>query len=249
MIEVRDVAGGRDLARPRPAARVPATSGGRARRRPRRPPDRATGRGPGQRGPGALPGPPPRVRAFRGQSVAQGADGARQGAASSRARARIDLRPPARAMTHDLVVRNIGTLITPRRPGLRLGSELAAGRARSWPPPWSRRRAGSRYVGPESLPRPDDIPPPRAASSTPAARPSLPGFVDAHTHLAFAGDRDERDPPAAGRRDATRRSRRRAAASCARVAATRAAARGRRSALLRARASTRCCCAGRPPRR
>src|SRR4029079_14474793 len=45
------------------------------------------------------------------------------------------------------------------------------------------------YVGPESLLRPDDIPP-GAPILDADGSVVLPGFVDAHTHLAFAGDRD-----------------------------------------------------------
>ena len=76
----------------------------------------------------------------------------------------------------------------------------------------------------------------------------VPGFVDAHTHLAFAGDRD----------DEIRR--RLAGASYEEIAAagggivrtveaTRAASRRGAGGPRRRRGSTRCCCAARPPPR
>jgi imidazolonepropionase len=91
-------------------------------------------------------------------------------------------------MTNDLVVRDIGMLITPTGRAPRLGAELGAVReiARAAVVAQGGRLT---YVGPESLLRPDDVP--RGAPILDAGGAVvIPGFVDAHTHLAFAGDRD-----------------------------------------------------------
>ncbi len=91
-------------------------------------------------------------------------------------------------MTRDLVVRNIGRLITPTGRAPRLGSEL--GTVREIPAAALVAQDGRiTYVGPESMLRPDDIPPDAPILDVDGAV-VLPGFVDAHTHLAFAGDRD-----------------------------------------------------------
>jgi imidazolonepropionase len=91
-------------------------------------------------------------------------------------------------MTNDLVVRDIGMLVTPAGRAPRLGPELGAVReiARA---AVVARDGRLTYVGPESLLRPDDIPP-GAPILDAGGAVVLPGFVDAHTHLAFAGDRD-----------------------------------------------------------
>jgi len=91
-------------------------------------------------------------------------------------------------MTNDLVVRDIGMLITPTGRAPRLGPELGAVReiARA---AVVARDGRLTYVGPESLLRKDDIPP-GAPILDAGGAVVLPGFVDAHTHLAFAGDRD-----------------------------------------------------------
>ena len=91
-------------------------------------------------------------------------------------------------MTNDLVVRDIGMLITPTGRAPRLGAELGAVReiARAAVVAQGGRLT---YVGPESLLRPDDIPP-GAPILDAGGAVVIPGFVDAHTHLAFAGDRD-----------------------------------------------------------
>jgi imidazolonepropionase len=135
-------------------------------------------------------------------------------------------------MTHDLVVRNIGTLITPAGRAPRLGSELAA--VREIPAAALVAQEGRiTYVGPESLLRPDDIPP-RAPILDAGGAVVLPGFVDAHTHLAFAGDRDgEIRQRLAG---ATYKEIAAAGGGIVRtVAATRAADRDTLASLLRAR--------------
>ncbi len=91
-------------------------------------------------------------------------------------------------MTNDLVVRGIGMLVTPAGRAPRLGPELGAVReiARA---AVVARDGRLTYVGPESLLRPDDVPP-GAPILDAGGAVVLPGFVDAHTHLAFAGDRD-----------------------------------------------------------
>ncbi len=91
-------------------------------------------------------------------------------------------------MTRDLVVRNIGKLITPAGRAPRLGSELGAVREIDTAALVAQ-DGRIKYVGPESLLRPDDISP-GAPILDAGGAVVLPGFVDAHTHLAFAGDRD-----------------------------------------------------------
>jgi imidazolonepropionase len=91
-------------------------------------------------------------------------------------------------MTGDLVVRNIGALVTPMGPAPRRGSDLGA--VRETPRAALVARAGRiAYAGPEAELPAAAIP---AGSETLDARGALivPGFVDAHTHLAYAGDRD-----------------------------------------------------------
>jgi imidazolonepropionase len=91
-------------------------------------------------------------------------------------------------MTSDLVVRNIGRLITPAGGAPRLGSDLGAVREID-AAALVAQEGRITYVGPESRLRPDDIPAsaPRLDAEGAVV---LPGFVDAHTHLVFAGDRD-----------------------------------------------------------
>jgi imidazolonepropionase len=90
----------------------------------------------------------------------------------------------------DLVIRNIGLLATLRGPRPRTGAALRdLGLVRNA----AVAAAGDRivFVGPEA----DLAAGVRTASHTVEfdARGAavIPGFVDAHTHLAFAGDRDE----------------------------------------------------------
>jgi imidazolonepropionase len=88
----------------------------------------------------------------------------------------------------DLVVTNIGTLITPAGPAPRRGAELGAVRetARA-----AIVAAGGRiaYAGPEAE-MPAGAVPAGATRLDAAGAAVVPGFVDAHTHLAYAGDRD-----------------------------------------------------------
>jgi imidazolonepropionase len=93
-------------------------------------------------------------------------------------------------MNGDLLIRNIGTLATLRGPVPRVGAALrdlglvesAALAAR-----------GGRIVfaGPESELPPELTAGPPVPTIDAVGAVVLPGFVDAHTHLAFAGDRDD----------------------------------------------------------
>jgi imidazolonepropionase len=92
-------------------------------------------------------------------------------------------------MTGHLVVRNIGALVTPVGPAPRRGADLGA--VREIPRAALVATGGHiTYVGPES-----DLPasavPADAARLDAAGAVVVPGFVDAHTHLAYAGDRDD----------------------------------------------------------
>ena len=91
-------------------------------------------------------------------------------------------------MGGDLVVTNIGTLVTPVGPAPRRGSELGAVRevARAAIVAAAGRIA---YAGAEAR-MPADVIPARAARLDAGGAAVVPGFVDAHTHLAYAGDRD-----------------------------------------------------------
>ena len=76
-------------------------------------------------------------------------------------------------------------------------------------------------------------------SSTPAGCTVVPGFVDPHTHLVFAGDRRDELRAPAGRRD-LRRDRRRAAAASSRPSPRRAPPARRAGRRAPARGSPRC---------
>jgi imidazolonepropionase len=135
-------------------------------------------------------------------------------------------------MSGDLVVRNIGLLVTPVGPAPRRRADLGA--VREVPRAAVVARGGRlAYVGPEDA---------LAADAIPAGAPVLdaggavavPGFVDAHTHLAYAGDRDDE----IRRRLAGASYREIAAAGggiVRSVAATRAASTGELASLLGAR--------------
>jgi imidazolonepropionase len=91
-------------------------------------------------------------------------------------------------MSSDIAVRNIGVLVTPTGPAPRLGADLGAVRE------ITRAAVAVRdgrlvYVGPESELRPDAVPAGTAVLDADGAV-VVPGFVDAHTHIAYAGDRD-----------------------------------------------------------
>jgi imidazolonepropionase len=88
----------------------------------------------------------------------------------------------------DLVVTNIGALVTPVGPAPRRGAELAA--VREAPRAAIVAAAGRIvYAGPEAA-MPASVVPAGAARFDAAQAAVVPGFVDAHTHLAYAGDRD-----------------------------------------------------------
>jgi len=90
----------------------------------------------------------------------------------------------------DLVVRNVGRLATLAGPVPRVGAAL-----RDLAPVDSAAVAAHRgrivYVGPESGLSAAVTPEPTAVVLDVEGAAVVPGFVDSHTHLAFAGDRDE----------------------------------------------------------
>ncbi len=88
--------------------------------------------------------------------------------------------------THDLVVRNIGRLATLAGPAPRLGPALGdLGLVENAAVAVTDGRIT--FAG-----RASDLPPAPAARTIDARGAAvLPGFVDAHTHVVFAGDRDE----------------------------------------------------------
>ena len=90
----------------------------------------------------------------------------------------------------DLVVRNVGRLATLAGPVPRVGAAL-----RDLAPVDSAALAAHRgrivYVGPESGLSAAVTPEPMAVVLDVEGAAVVPGFVDSHTHLAFAGDRDE----------------------------------------------------------
>ena len=87
---------------------------------------------------------------------------------------------------HDLVVRNIGSLATLAGPAPRLGAAMGdLGIVENAAIAVTDGRIA--FAGPAA-----DLPAAAAARTVDARGAAvLPGFVDAHTHLAFAGDRDE----------------------------------------------------------
>ena len=78
---------------------------------------------------------------------------------------------------------------------------------------------------------------PPTSASTPAGRCVIPGFVDSHTHLVFAGDRARRVRRADGRARRTRRAGIRVTTEATRAAARRASS---RALAARAAAPRRC---------
>jgi imidazolonepropionase len=90
----------------------------------------------------------------------------------------------------DLVVRNIGRLATLAGPVPRVGAalrDLAAIDAAAV----AAHRGRIVYVGPEAGLSAAVTPEPTAVVLDVEGAAVVPGFVDSHTHLAFAGDRDE----------------------------------------------------------
>jgi imidazolonepropionase len=91
-------------------------------------------------------------------------------------------------MAGDLVVRDIGTVLTPWGPAPRLFADLGA--LREIPRAAVVARGGRLvFVGPEAD-LPSEAVPPGAAVLDAGGAAVVPGFVDAHTHLVYAGDRD-----------------------------------------------------------
>ena len=182
---------------------------------------------------------------------------ARRGRDKVRARARASrARRPCGApgWSHDdaadLVVRNIGRA---GDPGRARAPRVGAGAARRWRAvarrgAWPRATGRIVYVGPEARAAPPRSRRAGAAVLDAGGAAVLPGFVDAHTHLAFAGDRDDEiRQRLAG---ATYREIAAAGGGIVRtVAATRAGLARRAAPRLLPRASTRCCCRAPPPPR
>jgi imidazolonepropionase len=97
---------------------------------------------------------------------------------------------PPRKPTADLVVRNIGLLATLAGPAPRTGAAL---REIGLVEDAALAAAGGRlvYVGPARDLADHVSPAPTATILDAEGGAVVPGFVDAHTHLAFAGDRDD----------------------------------------------------------
>lgn len=90
----------------------------------------------------------------------------------------------------DLLVRNIGLLATMAGPAPRRGAEMAEA---GYVPRAAVAAAAGRivYAGPEAGLDPAILSGSDAVTVDAGGRAVVPGLVDAHTHLAFAGDRDE----------------------------------------------------------
>jgi imidazolonepropionase len=90
----------------------------------------------------------------------------------------------------DLVVRNIGLLATMAGPAPRRGVEMGDA---GYVPRAAVAAARGRilYAGPESGLDPAILPGSDAVTIDAGGAAVVPGLVDAHTHLAYAGDRDE----------------------------------------------------------
>lgn len=93
-------------------------------------------------------------------------------------------------MTGDLLVRNIGLLATMAGPAPRRGRRMADA---GYVPGAAVAAAGGRivYAGAEAGLDQAIRPGPGAVTIDAGGGAVIPGLVDAHTHLAFAGDRDE----------------------------------------------------------
>src|SRR6185503_1828523 len=90
----------------------------------------------------------------------------------------------------DLLVRNIGLLATMAGPSPRRGAQMAdAGYVPNAAVAAARGRIV--YAGPEAGLDPAILPGAEAVTVDAGGCAVVPGLVDAHTHLAFAGDRDE----------------------------------------------------------
>jgi imidazolonepropionase len=90
----------------------------------------------------------------------------------------------------DLLVRNIGLLATMAGPAPRRGARMADA---GYVPRAAVAAAGGRivYAGPEAGLDPAILSGSSVATIDAGGAAVVPGLVDAHTHLAFAGDRDE----------------------------------------------------------
>jgi len=90
----------------------------------------------------------------------------------------------------DFVVRNIGLLATPAGPAPRTGAGLGQ-LALQEGAAVAAHRGSIVYAGPQAGLAAAVDPEPGATMLDAEGAAVVPGFVDAHTHLAFAGDRDE----------------------------------------------------------
>jgi imidazolonepropionase len=90
----------------------------------------------------------------------------------------------------DFVLRNVGVLVTPTGNDARRGTEMRDLRVVTGAA-LAARDGRILFAGPEgALADTVDVPP-DATLLDAGGTAALPGFVDAHTHLAFAGDRDD----------------------------------------------------------
>jgi imidazolonepropionase len=100
------------------------------------------------------------------------------------------LTPPGMSASADFLVRNAGRLYTLAGPAPRTGAALRDPAVREQVA-LAASAGRITWIGPEANVAPEVVLAPEATTIDAAGAAVVPGFVDAHTHLAFAGDRDE----------------------------------------------------------